>query len=560
MRIPMPFRRGGPQGGKSPESAPAQGQGQEKPRPRALTPEEIAQKQEAGRLREIAAASDDPDTAINEGAKPALEAAAHETGGAPLSEGAKQWGLPSNPFEVGHTEATRAALGQRLTPEDTESVMARYHKPESERAATIADQGAAAKSFASEQARAGEPGVRFPNTSSRLAGRAAGLPEPSTPLEPFVRQSGPAPLGSLAQKIADRLHESGLDLSKGGKTGPGGNSFVPMNARGGAGGRGPDLAAQGLPLGSAASSGEGDTPPGEDKPAEAAEPEAATPEPSEQPPVAAGGVGGGEKPSVEPPAPPAPEQEPEWQGRLSPEATDLLQKVDGGGVPAYMTESLRRIAKAHGIEVTDSTSPNDVIAALRSRTAAPAPQPESIEPGGREQPPSGDEAGISADTIKQLPPDEFVKLIEDDLEAAGEYLRTLARVYPMDAEKNADQLKGLKEKLLRGGPDVSARDEAQVVEGIGDLLIKKGRKAVDMKELNVILSKYPEMRVALADKMEQSDLAKQLREKYPSGWEKMIKYAKGKPGWLMILILLLVGGAFGAMKQSLGRVGSEHTV
>lgn len=49
------------------------------------------------------------------------------------------------------------------------------------------------------------------------------------------------------------------------------------------------------------------------------------------------------------------------------DAVDLLQTVDAGGVPAFITNKLRQTAEANGVEVSDSMTPNDVIASLRQQ-------------------------------------------------------------------------------------------------------------------------------------------------------------------------------------------------
>ena len=51
---------------------------------------------------------------------------------------------------------------------------------------------------------------------------------------------------------------------------------------------------------------------------------------------------------------------------LTKEANDLLATVDQGGVPGFMTNNLRRIAKENGIEVTPKDTPNTVIDNLRN--------------------------------------------------------------------------------------------------------------------------------------------------------------------------------------------------
>lgn len=178
----------------------------------------------------------------------------------------------------------------------------------------------------------------------------------------------------------------------------------------------------------------------------------------------------------------------------------------------------------------------------------------------RESAKKGSAEGIGPDTIKQYTAEEFVEMSPED---RAKYLRTLGRVFPIGAEFNSDRynqlVENLKDKLIKGGPEVSAKDEAQFVEAIGDLLIKRGRRAIDMKDLEIIGSKYPEVGMALADKLAQSEAAKELRKKVPSNWEKLTKYAKSKPGLLMLLLMLLVG-AFGVGKVAMGQFQGGHQV
>ena len=57
----------------------------------------------------------------------------------------------------------------------------------------------------------------------------------------------------------------------------------------------------------------------------------------------------------------------EQQAPLTQEAEDLISTVDEGGVPGFMTNNLRRIAKENGVEVAPADTPNTVIESLRSK-------------------------------------------------------------------------------------------------------------------------------------------------------------------------------------------------
>jgi hypothetical protein len=51
---------------------------------------------------------------------------------------------------------------------------------------------------------------------------------------------------------------------------------------------------------------------------------------------------------------------------LSAEAREILAKIDEGGIPLLITQNLERIAKEHGIEVSKSMTPNDIVRRLRN--------------------------------------------------------------------------------------------------------------------------------------------------------------------------------------------------
>ena len=53
------------------------------------------------------------------------------------------------------------------------------------------------------------------------------------------------------------------------------------------------------------------------------------------------------------------------ESSLTPEAEELLSKADSGGVPAFMTANLARIAEENGLSVSPNMTPNQLIAELR---------------------------------------------------------------------------------------------------------------------------------------------------------------------------------------------------
>jgi len=52
---------------------------------------------------------------------------------------------------------------------------------------------------------------------------------------------------------------------------------------------------------------------------------------------------------------------------LTPAAREVLRAVDAGGVPAFVTNNLKQVARDNGIEVTPQWTPNEIVDALRHK-------------------------------------------------------------------------------------------------------------------------------------------------------------------------------------------------
>ena len=75
------------------------------------------------------------------------------------------------------------------------------------------------------------------------------------------------------------------------------------------------------------------------------------------------------------PASAAQQSRPAVYNGISPAADELLQSIDAGGVPAFVTANLLEIAAENGIEAADDWSPNQIIEAIRAK-ASSTPSPE----------------------------------------------------------------------------------------------------------------------------------------------------------------------------------------
>ena len=71
------------------------------------------------------------------------------------------------------------------------------------------------------------------------------------------------------------------------------------------------------------------------------------------------------------------------QSSLTPEAVDMLDKIDKrGAAPAFISKNLERIANDNGVEVTGSMKPQDVVDAIRKKGQPSEDNPEAGETTG----------------------------------------------------------------------------------------------------------------------------------------------------------------------------------
>lgn len=72
-------------------------------------------------------------------------------------------------------------------------------------------------------------------------------------------------------------------------------------------------------------------------------------------------------------------KEPAPNPNITPAAASLLRDVDAGGVPFSITNGIRKIAKENDIEITKDMRPDDVIQAIRNKSAGEPIPPEGVQ-------------------------------------------------------------------------------------------------------------------------------------------------------------------------------------
>ncbi|GEM_PF-3580037 len=112
-------------------------------------------------------------------------------------------------------------------------------------------------------------------------------------------------------------------------------------------------------------------------------------------------------------------------------------------------------------------------------------------------------------------------------------------------------------KLSRN-ENVSARELAIYSKEMGDILGKKKEGKVDMKEFKRLTTMHKGLQESVFAQVAEAEATlKAFQERYPSNWRKILNFAKGHPGWMWLIMVLLGAGvvgtttAFGAMKENI---------
>jgi transcriptional regulator with XRE-family HTH domain len=153
------------------------------------------------------------------------------------------------------------------------------------------------------------------------------------------------------------------------------------------------------------------------------------------------------------------------QKTVTPEASDLLGKVDKGGVPGFMTNNLRRIAQENGIVVTDADTPNTVIQKLRDLAA-----PSNVNESYKQSKVNATEAAKEVYTRLQRAPEEgpVRKISQEDINLANEVANRRGLKIQLDRAFAGDQeVRGIYfedpktgERIIRVNPLMATADTA----------------------------------------------------------------------------------------------------
>lgn len=163
---------------------------------------------------------------------------------------------------------------------------------------------------------------------------------------------------------------------------------------------------------------------------------------------------------------------------------------------------------------------------------------EALESGKKRV---GEERGLkqkaSSETVRTMTVDEFNQLEPAD---RVKYFQDLA-----DALGNPDKFTvNFITGKLETGQNLSFEEAGMLVNELSESLFKEGRKGETMRLLHLANAKNPELALAVLQRFSQrKDVQKQIDEALPGVGKKIWEFAKSHPGWMMILLAIIAGGA-----------------
>ncbi len=132
---------------------------------------------------------------------------------------------------------------------------------------------------------------------------------------------------------------------------------------------------------------------------------------------------------------------------------------------------------------------------------------------------------------------EYLNMSPEDRK---KYLRGVAEALPNDGRYDFGEIN---ERAV-AGQAMSVEEKAFLANEITRRLLAK--EGYDAKCLPRLAAQHPEVFGLISDKIMVSKAAEAFRrENFPTGWEKMLDFAKKNPQLLAILMLLIVGGVAG---------------
>ena len=149
----------------------------------------------------------------------------------------------------------------------------------------------------------------------------------------------------------------------------------------------------------------------------------------------------------------------------------------------------------------------------------------------------GHKQSLTPETSKVMSATDFENSTESD---QIKYLMELANAYDRPGSARFNELKN----KLKGASNLTFEESGLLVKELSESLFKKGRQGKTMELLHLANAKNPALALAVLERFShRKEVQKQIDEALPGVGKKIWEFAKKNPGWMMLLLAILAGGA-----------------
>ena len=146
---------------------------------------------------------------------------------------------------------------------------------------------------------------------------------------------------------------------------------------------------------------------------------------------------------------------------------------------------------------------------------------------------------MNADALREMSNPDFIKLAQENPAQTANYLK---EVIASTGSGTSGEVNRIALAIQTGQP-LSIRERAIYADWMAKDINANGRKNISLEQIAQTQQQYPEMVSFVFDKVaEGNDALKRYKELNPSRFEKIMKFAKNNPHWLLILIAIIAAG------------------
>ena len=150
---------------------------------------------------------------------------------------------------------------------------------------------------------------------------------------------------------------------------------------------------------------------------------------------------------------------------------------------------------------------------------------------------------MSADTLREMSNPDFIKLCAENPAQAANYLKEVIASMGSGTLGEVNRIA----LAIQTGQSLSIRERAIYADWMAKDIAANGRRNISIEQIAQMQQQYPEMISYVFDEVAKgNDAIRQYREINPSRFEKMLRFVRNNPHWLLILLAIIAAGGAAA--------------